>query len=651
MDYEFSELVNVSLLQDMAEKLYTVADIPIGIIGRNGTIYVHAGWQSICTEFHRVNPKSCRNCEISDRYIFEHLHEKEYIEYKCMNNMWDIAMPIIIEDKHIATLFVGQFFYSDDNIDYNVFRYQAEKFGFDQERYMDALNKVPIFSREEICNILDYYKNYIKILAESGLKSLQKQKYISKIQQYADIVTAMRSGLLIYSLEKCGGKETLILQSANEAADRLLCLHHEGMIGKSIDELFPKLNSFNIIDKFIDIAANRNNHDFAEICYSDSRISKTWFSFNAFSIPEHCVGVMFENITERKEAESEILYLSYHDQLTGLYNRRYFEDELARYDVPRNYPISFIMADVNGLKLTNDSFGHQLGDQLLAAVADSLKKCCRKGEIIARLGGDEFIILLPNTDSKSAELMIERIMNYIHGRSVGAVNLSIAFGSATKNSVDEDINETLKIAENRMYKMKLSERPSMRSHMLSTIMSTLHEKNQREKLHSERVSEICVKFGYAVGLSENDIHDLRTAALLHDIGKIGIDEKLLNKSGRLTDEEFDEIKKHPEIGARILSTSSDMKDICEYVLYHHERWDGMGYPSGKAGNLIPIQSRMIAIVDTFDAITSDRSYRKAMPEIAAAEELAKCAGTQFDLELVEIFLNKVLCMDIALESD
>lgn len=642
MDYEFSDLVNVPLLQDMAEKLYIAAGIPIGIIDLDGNIKVQAGWQKICTKFHRVHPESCKNCNTSDKFIFEHLYENRFVEYKCMNKMWDIAMPIIIESKHMATLFVGQFFYSGELIDYKMFREQAEKFGFDVEEYIEALKFVPVFSRDKVLNMLDYYQNYIKVLAECGMKTLQKQMYISKIQQYADIVAEMKLGLLVFNLQINNDKETLILQSANPAAAKIFDFDPEIAIGKSIHSLIPNLEQKDIIDRLVNIAATRERNDAGELCYSDYRIRKSWFSYNAFSIPENCVGVMMEDITDRKTAESEIIYLSYHDQLTGLYNRRYFEEELKRYDVHRNYPISIIMADVNGLKFTNDTFGHQLGDQLLIAVADALRECTRKDEIIARLGGDEFVMLLPHTDLKRAEIIIERILNYINDKSVGVVNISVAFGAAMKDNDKEDLHDILKRAEDRMYKMKLSEHPSIRSDMLTTIMSTIYEKNKMEKIHSDRVAEICVKFGYALGMSESDISELKTTALLHDIGKIGINEYILNKKNSLTEVEFAEIKKHPEIGARILRASSDMADISQYVLYHHERWDGLGYPRGISKNDIPLQSRMIAIADTFDAITSDRSYRKARSVEEAVKEIANCAGTQFDPVLVELFLSKVI---------
>ncbi|MGE5627256.1 MAG: PocR ligand-binding domain-containing protein [Solirubrobacterales bacterium] len=638
MQYEFCDIVNIPLLQDMAEKLYIAAGIPIGIIDLDGNIAVQAGWQSICTEYHRANPESCKNCKISDQYVFEHLHEKKFVEYKCLNGMWDIAMPIIIEGRHVATLFVGQFFYPEDVIDYEIFEKQAEKFGFDTEKYIAALKKVPIFTKERVHSMLDYYQNYITVLAESGMKTLQKQSYISKIQQYADIVAEMKSGLLVFNLN---GFNNLVLQSANKAAYELLDFKPDSMIGRRINEILPNLSK-NIVDRYIGIAAKIEKNDFVELCYLDERQNKTWFSFNAFSIPENCLGVMFDNITDRKTSEGEITYLSYHDQLTGLYNRRYFEAELKRSDILKNYPLAIIMADVNGLKVANDSYGHYLGDQLLIAVADSLRYCCGEDKVIARLGGDEFVILLPNTDLKSAESLIEIIVNYNRNKTVGPVNVSVAFGAATKDDDNEGINETLRRAEDRMYMMKILERPSIRSNIIFSIIAALHEKNPWEKLHSDKVSDICVNFGYALDMSESEINELRTAALLHDVGKIGIDENILNQREQLTKEDIEEIKRHSELGYRILRGSQETKTISNYVLHHHERWDGMGYPEGLSKNEIPLQSRIIAIAEAFDAITRDRIYSKARCEADAALELERCAGTQFDPELVKIFIDKVI---------
>lgn len=348
------------------------------------------------------------------------------------------------------------------------------------------------------------------------------------------------------------------------------------------------------------------------------------------------------NITKEKKAQLINEYLSYHDQLTGLYNRRHFEEELLRLDMEENLPFTVVMADVNGLKLINDSFGHSLGDKLLQKAGEILVNGSRKGEIICRIGGDEFVILLPRTSEEEAENIIKNINNMCDNEKVDTINLSISFGVMSKLSIDEDIYEVLKKAEDKMYKKKLFEGPSMRGRTIGAIINTLHEKNNREEEHSRRVSHYCTKFAKVLGFSETDTQEMKTVGLLHDIGKIAIDEYLLNKAGKLTDEEMKEVQKHAEIGYRILSSVNDMSEMAEYVLSHHERWDGKGYPKGISKEEIPVQARIIAIADAYDAMTSERSYRKAMPKEKAIYEIKKNSGTQFDPSLTEIFLNKVI---------
>lgn len=182
----------------------------------------------------------------------------------------------------------------------------------------------------------------------------------------------------------------------------------------------------------------------------------------------------------------------------------------------------------------------------------------------------------------------------------------------------------------------------MRGKTVSAIITTLHEKNKREEQHSHRVSTLCENMGKVLGLPEDEIKELKTVGLLHDIGKIAIEENILNKPGRLTVEERQEIEKHPEIGYRILNTVNDMAEMAEYVLAHHERWDGRGYPKGLKGEEIPLQSRIITIADSYDAMISERSYRSALPEEVAIKELKVNAGIQFDPKLISIFIEKVL---------
>lgn len=351
---------------------------------------------------------------------------------------------------------------------------------------------------------------------------------------------------------------------------------------------------------------------------------------------------IYADISERKKAEREIVYISYHDQLTGLYNRRFFEEELKRLDTERNLPITVIMADVNGLKLINDAFGHAAGDKLLVKTAEIIRKECRADEIIARLGGDEFVILLPGTNAEGAEKIIKRIRKACEGITLKSMELSISLGSDTKVSSTQDIKEILKNAEDYMYRDKLFESPSIRARTILAITNSLHEKNKREEQHSKRVSRLCEAAGAAMKQTEQEINELKTLGLLHDIGKIAIDDKILNKQVKLTPDELSEIRRHPEIGYRILSSVNDMAEMAEFVLAHHERWDGKGYPKGLKGKEIPLQARIVAVADAYDAMTGERNYRKPLTEAEAAEELERNAGTQFDPEIVRIFLEKVL---------
>lgn len=345
---------------------------------------------------------------------------------------------------------------------------------------------------------------------------------------------------------------------------------------------------------------------------------------------------------DRNNFENKIKFLSYHDQLTGLYNRRFYEEELKRLDTERNLPITIVMGDVNGLKLINDSFGHAMGDELIKKVAEVITRGCRADDIIARLGGDEFVILLPKTNSSEAEQIIKRIKNIALKEKVGSIDISISFGYETKTKKEEDIQDMFKNAEDYMYKKKLFESQSIRGKIIEAIINTLHEKNKREEQHSHRVSELCKSMGEALGLPEYEVNELRSVGLLHDIGKTAIDENVLNKSGKLTENEWKEIKHHPEIGYRILNTVNYMAEMAKYVLYHHERWDGKGYPKGLKGEEIPFISRIITIADAYDAMTSDRSYRNALPHQVAIEELQKNSGIQFDPELVNVFIEKAL---------
>lgn len=352
--------------------------------------------------------------------------------------------------------------------------------------------------------------------------------------------------------------------------------------------------------------------------------------------------IVLRDVSEKRKALKQVEYMSFHDYLTGLYNRRYFEEELIRLDTKRNLPLAIIMLDVNGLKLTNDAFGHATGDALLKKVGDILKKHCRSDDIIARLGGDEFAIILPKTDDIETKLIMGRITKASLSENIDSVMVSAALGHSIKISPIQDINDIIRIAENNMYKNKIKTGKLMRKKTFQLIIDTLNSRYDNEHIHSSSVSDLCQKFGEALEFSKEQIETLCDAARFHDIGKIIIPPEILNKQDSLTSEEYELIQRHPETGYQILKSIEEYTHLARYVLSHHEHWDGNGYPRKQKNSEIPIFSRIMCIADAYEAMTNDRPYRKAMKKQDAIAELKRCSGTQFDPNLVDIFINKVL---------
>ena len=351
------------------------------------------------------------------------------------------------------------------------------------------------------------------------------------------------------------------------------------------------------------------------------------------------VVLIFRDVSTERRKNEEIEYLSFHDKLTGLLNRRYFERAVHKMGKAENLPVSIIMGDLNGLKMINDAFGHETGDHMLIKAASALRKLCRPEDVVARTGGDEFTLLLPNAGQDYAEKLCDRIKDTFSQTSAGAMKLSISLGYSTKRSAHDDIRNTMRDAEDMMYRNKLFESPNLRRKTIDTIMKALNERTPREKQHSVRVSEICARIGKALHFSETEVNRITVAGLLHDIGKIGISDSILEKTEALTKEDQAEIQRHPEIGYRILSLTDELAETALYVLSHHERWNGSGYPRAIAGEAIPFYSRILAVADVFDAMTSNRPYRDAHSMEAAADFLRRNAGVLFDEQIVNVFLE------------
>jgi len=262
--------------------------------------------------------------------------------------------------------------------------------------------------------------------------------------------------------------------------------------------------------------------------------------------------------------------------------------------------------------------------------------------IVSRTGGDEFVIILPNTEGHTVEKLIKNAKEKIEKKKVMNINTSVSFGWDTKKDESECIWSILKNAEDFMYQKKILDSQSKRNVVIKSILNTLHLKNPREDAHSKRVSDICESIGKAYNLSDDKLNELKIAGKLHDIGKIAVDEYILNSQNKLSDDEWTQVRRHPETGYRLLCTSSEYYKIAEYVLSHHERWDGKGYPKGLKGEEIPWKSRVIAIADAYDAMTCERSYKNTLTQEEAIREIKKNAGHQFDPDIAKMFVENVL---------
>lgn len=376
---------------------------------------------------------------------------------------------------------------------------------------------------------------------------------------------------------------------------------------------------------------------------SDGRT--VWVSTNAAPVWKNgkITGIqgILTDITARKQTEMENFYLNSHDPLTGLYNRRFIEKSLLETDIPANYPLAVVVIDVIGLKLTNDAFGYTAGDLLLKEVASILKRCCQQNCLIGRTGGDDFAIILKNTDEKAADKTVRQIEKLADRSASGSSVISLSIGFAVKFSAGQKIEEIRTKAENMMYRNKLRHGKTMRSRTIETVLRSINNKYDQEQIHTERVALYCEKIARAMKLTEAEIEIVKTAGILHDIGKIMVPASLLNKPGRLSEEEFALIRKHPETSCIILREVEEYSPLAEIVLYHHERWDGRGYPYKLQGEQIPLISRIISVADAYEAMTADRPYQKRKSKEQALQEIEDNAGRQFDPYIARLFIRLI----------
>jgi diguanylate cyclase (GGDEF)-like protein/PAS domain S-box-containing protein len=360
-----------------------------------------------------------------------------------------------------------------------------------------------------------------------------------------------------------------------------------------------------------------------------------------------------EDITERRKMEKALQdskerfeYKSFHDGLTGLYNRNYFSEQLARLgkDLARSIPVSIILIDIDGLKIVNDTLGHKAGDDLLLSATKIISESFREVDVVARIGGDEFCIILPGVDYKSAlakKLGISKaIRSYNRGNP--PVLLSMSVGVATSEGAPgETIYDIYQRADENMYEFKLLQAGSQKSKVIDILLSALSERDYVSQGHAMRLSAMAELLAERIHLSDDQTKNLVLLAKVHDVGKVGIPDKILFKPRKLSEDEYETMKEHVRIGCHLACRSKELSNISELIRHHHEFWDGNGYADGLEGEEIPLECRIFSIIDAYDAMTNTRPYRKGISKKRAIKELERCSGTQFDPTLVKEFVEFV----------
>lgn len=353
--------------------------------------------------------------------------------------------------------------------------------------------------------------------------------------------------------------------------------------------------------------------------------------------------IIIRNMTDRITLENLLKEMANTDSLTGLYNRRKFEEKMNYFAGKEMENVSITIFDINGLKLINDTLGHFPGDQAIVSVANRLMGSFSGYGTVARIGGDEFGILIEGIEEHELENMIKSFITHNKEKLFITENIGIllSYGYAFHKNGIVNMEHLFQIADNNMYQNKLLSEGSVRSTFVNTFMKALEAKDYVSEGHVSRMEYYAEKMGNALSLTTAEIDRLVLLTKFHDIGKIGIPDVILKKPSRLESSEWEIMKTHSAIGERIAREAAEIKEIAPLILRHHEKWDGTGYPLGIKGEEIPLECRILTILDSFDAITNDRPYHKASTNAEAISEILRCSGTQFEPRLVNIFIDLI----------
>jgi len=480
-----------------------------------------------------------------------------------------------------------------------------------------------------------------------------------------------------------------VLLTANQAVEVLFGYAPAAAVGRSIEIFFPEKKASEAIAKML--AAGRADRAWQEELSARRKDNSSLLINLSMSVlcdsrgnPTRLIGIA-RDVTERRRLLDKLKRLSVTDNLTGLFNHRFLHDRL-HYEFVRarryGHPLGCIMIDADYFKSVNDTYGHLVGDEVLKALADLITQATRSIDIVARYGGEEFSVLLPNTDLEGAIRCAHNIWEITNNAEIPTkqghlkVTVSIGVTSLTPDVLDEE--ELHRRADAALLAAKRRGRnnvcvwddtalqtsvempdafeqdlealcenlrrvvlPARERYMetVRPVLDTLCRRHPMLRRHSTNVSIFAMELARLASMNEEEDEALQYAALFHDIGHITTPTRILNKPGALTPQERKIVRKHVQASATLMMELSLSELEIQYVRYHHERYDGQGYPDGLVGEQIPLGARILAIADSYDAMTSQRPYRRQLSQEEALEELRKNAGTQFDPALVSLFLE------------
>ncbi|QZY54914.1 diguanylate cyclase domain-containing protein [Crassaminicella profunda] len=482
----------------------------------------------------------------------------------------------------------------------------------------------------------------VLILWSITLKRAVKQKTseltytIEKLQTSENRIKAIFKALpdLFFIINKKG----IFLDYQVNDATKLL-YPPDKFLGKSVSQIFDEEIGEKLI---IALEESIKTGEMQMIEYSLTPGEETYyFEARLIKYDTELALAIIRDITQRKRSDIKIYNMSIKDSITGLYNRNYFEKEMEKRNHQNLLNQGIIICDLDGLKFINDTLGHVIGDEYLKIATNVLKTCFEKEDTtIARIGGDEFGILMKDISEKEIverKAQLKGMLEKINKNKV--IPISISLGYTVSTEKDNDLREMFKEADTFMYKEKLHHKQSSKSDLVHILMKMLETRDFVTEGHCDRLQILSEKLAKAIEMTDSQIQDMILFSKFHDIGKIGVSDRILFKPGKLTEEEFEEMKRHTEIGYRIAQSSPDIAHLADWILKHHEWWNRKGYPFGLGEDDIPIQCRILSIVDAYDAMTSDRPYRKALSKEDAINELKRYKGIQFDPDLVDCFLE------------